>query len=104
VRFICRAILATGVLAFECARNSLTSAFVYGRRPTLFTRFAIVALDFCGAGLLTRKMILASYLEDRNELAQSDAPLILANQRWAMVRKPLQGLYPTRRLLLESNL
>jgi hypothetical protein len=36
----------------ECARNSLTSALVYGRRATFFTRFAIIALVYCGAGLL----------------------------------------------------
>jgi hypothetical protein len=29
-------IFATGVRAFECARNSLTSAFVYSRRTDFF--------------------------------------------------------------------
>ena len=35
-RFICLEIFTTGVLAFECCFNSLTSAVVYGLRAGLF--------------------------------------------------------------------
>ena len=38
------AILATGVLAFECAFNSFTSALVYARRRTTFV-FAFLAIQ-----------------------------------------------------------
>jgi hypothetical protein len=42
VRLVIFAILATGVRAFECARNSFTSALVYSRRTGFFVFF----LDF----------------------------------------------------------
>jgi hypothetical protein len=36
VRFVSLEIFATGVRAFECARNSFTSSLVYSRRRTTF--------------------------------------------------------------------
>ena len=44
VRMVNLAILATGVLAFECAFNSFTSALVYARRRTTFV-FAFLAIQ-----------------------------------------------------------
>jgi hypothetical protein len=39
VRFVIFASLTTGVLAFECARSSFTSSFVYSRRTVLLFVF-----------------------------------------------------------------
>jgi hypothetical protein len=46
LRFVSLAILATGVLALECARSSLTSAFEYSRRTTLLALAMITPLVF----------------------------------------------------------
>ena len=40
VRFVSLAIFLTGVRAFECARNSLSSALVYSRRTRFFAFLA----------------------------------------------------------------
>jgi len=51
VRFVSFTILATGVRAFECALNSLTSAFVYSRRTdflaVFFVSFATYFSSIC---------------------------------------------------------
>jgi len=58
VRFVSLAILDTGVLALECARSSLTSAFVYSRRTVLLSFLATTTL--LTEGLLARTVRLAT--------------------------------------------
>jgi hypothetical protein len=48
-RFVNFATLAIGVLAFECARNSFTSALVYSRRTVFFAFFATYCSLICEA-------------------------------------------------------
>ena|SRR5258708_34488360 len=47
LRFVSLVILATGVFAFECARNSLTSALVYSRRTTVFFEAILRKIGNC---------------------------------------------------------
>jgi hypothetical protein len=58
VRFVSLDILVTGVLAFECALSSLTSAFVHSRRAALPFFFGLVTFNmlapyFDGVRVLT---------------------------------------------------
>jgi hypothetical protein len=53
-RLVNFAILATGVRAFECARNSFTSDVVYSRRETFFFFLAIISPVLLRSGLLAR--------------------------------------------------
>jgi len=60
VRFVSLDILVTGVLAFECALSSLTSAFVHSRRTALpfffgFVTFKLVSSLFDGGRVLTHR-------------------------------------------------
>jgi len=45
VRFVIFASLTTGVLAFECARSSFTSSFVYSRRTVLLFVFLTISVS-----------------------------------------------------------
>jgi hypothetical protein len=52
VRFVPLDILVTGVLAFECALSSLTSAFVHSRRTALPFFFGFVTFNLLAPYLM----------------------------------------------------
>ena len=52
MRFVSLDILVTGVLAFECALSSLTSAFVHSRRTALRFFFDFVTFNLLAPYLM----------------------------------------------------
>ena len=52
MRFVSLDILATGVLAFECALSSLMSAFVHSRRTALPFFFAFATFNLLAPYLM----------------------------------------------------
>jgi hypothetical protein len=70
VRFVSFEIFVTGVFAFEWARNSFSSAFVYSRATRFFAFLATYCSLICEAALLPQIFSVASFVR-----FQSHTPL-----------------------------